>query len=234
MYLLPGLDGTGALFKPFLDAATPLFATTVLSLPTETPQSYECLASELSAVIRSSTSCVVVAESFSGPIAVKIASRYPASIAAVVLVASFVAAPIPAAARFLPWTLALRLPLPEMAARCLMVNADAPDDVVQILKRSIRQVPPKILAQRIRELTFLDVSEELSAVSCPIMYLRPLADRLVPKHCIDVIRQSKPEVHCQEINGPHLLLQCEPVRAWCAISEFLDGISAPGHKDHCR
>ena len=65
-------------------------------------------------------------------------------------------------------------------------------------------------------------------MSCPIMYLRPLADRLVPKHCIDVIRHSKPEVHFQEIDGPHLLLQCEPVRAWCEYQSFWRGFQRLG------
>ncbi len=30
VYLLPGLDGTGALFRPFLDAASPLIAAVIV------------------------------------------------------------------------------------------------------------------------------------------------------------------------------------------------------------
>ncbi len=230
-YLLPGLDGTGKLFQAFCDAADPSHSTTVLSLPTTTPQNYESLARELSPAIANSSKGVVIAESFSGPIAVKIASRQPASIAAVVLVASFVTPPIPVVARLLPWSLVFRLPLPTFAARWSMLGATASHELVQALRCSVREVPPKILAQRIRELTCLDASKELSAIKCPTMYLRPTADRLVPTRCIDVLRESKADLEFREIDGPHLILQREPVNAWCAISDFLNGIPSIGRLD---
>ncbi len=187
---------------------------------------YECLANQLSSRISSSSSCVVIAESFSGPIAVKLATRHSLSIAAIVLVASFVTPPIPAVARLLPWSLAFHLPLPTFAARWAMLGRSAPDDLVRVFKRSVRETPPKVLAQRVRQLICLDASKELSAVKCPIMYLRPSADRLVPQRCIDAIQRLQIDLHFREIDGPHLLLQRQPVRAWSAISEFLHGISA--------
>ena len=131
-------------------------------------------------------------------------------------------------ARLLPWSLAFRLPLPAFAARWSMLGPDAPDDLVQVLRCSVQEVAPKILAQRIHELTCLDASEELSAMKCPAMYLRPTADRLVPKRCIDVLRKSKTDLQFREIDGPHLVLQREPVSAWCAISGFLNGIPSIG------
>ena len=230
-YLLPGLDGTGRLFRGFCDAADPSHTTTVLPLPTNTQQDYESLARELSAVVAGASKAVVIAESFSGPIAVKIAARHPASVSAVVLVASFVTPPAPAVARLVPWSLILRLPVPAFAARRLILGATARDDLVHALQRSVREVPPKILAQRIRELTYLNACKELFAVKCPIMYLRPSADRLVPKHCIDALRESKADLEFREIEGPHLILQREPVNAWCAISDFLSGIPSIGRID---
>jgi hypothetical protein len=96
---------------------------------------------------------------------------------------------------------------PAFAARRLMLGATARDDLIHALQRTVREVPPKILALRIRELSYVNACKELFAVKCPAMHLRPSADRLVPKHCIDALRESKADLEFRETEGPHLILQ---------------------------
>ena len=223
-FLLPGLDGTGKLFEGFGDAIESS-NTTILSLPTNAEQNYDSLVGELSPAVAKSSNAVLIAESFSGPIAVKIAARHPGSVTAIILVASFVTPPVPMVARLVPWSIVFRLPVPAFAARWLMVGATATDELVQTLKSSVSEVPAMILAQRIRELTSLDARKELSVVQCPALYLRPTADKLVPARCVRVLREAKADIEFREIDGPHLILQREPVNAWRAISNFLDGIA---------
>lgn len=225
LHLLPGLDGTGRLFRGFTQFVTATNSTRVLPLPVHTKQDYESLANEIANDIGRTSPTVVVAESFSGPIAIKIASRYPDSVIGVVLVATFVTPPVPKVAKFAPWEFLFRVPLPGFAARRFMLGASASDELVQALQLSVRETPVEVLAQRVRTLTSLDARKELAALKCPAMYLSPTHDRLIPKRCIDDVRQAKPDIEVHKIDGPHLILQQEPRAAWNRIVEFLQGLA---------
>ena len=74
--LLPGLDGTGKLFKRFIAAAPPECSVTSIALPMEALNYHE-LADH---VVRNLPECkplVAIAESFSGPLASALAQRRP-------------------------------------------------------------------------------------------------------------------------------------------------------------
>src|SRR4051812_29193076 len=94
--LLPGLDGTARLFDPFIYAAPNGFRLVPFALPAE-PLTYTELADKISAVLPNGR-LAIVAESYSGPLAVAIAARRP--IAGLILCNSFVVAP---RARVLRW-----------------------------------------------------------------------------------------------------------------------------------
>src|SRR5687768_4116314 len=91
--LLPGLDGTGDLFAPFVAAAPSGFPVQCVRLPDDSQRSYEELAEWVCARLPAEP-VALIAESFSGPLAVLIADRC-ARVAAVVLCASFVKPPWP-------------------------------------------------------------------------------------------------------------------------------------------
>src|SRR5262249_36681451 len=98
LLLLPGLDGTGALFAPFLPELDHAFKPHVIAYPTEEVMPQE---SELPR-----EPFAIVAESFSGPIALSIVVRPPPNLLAVVLVATFVESPM----RWMPsWLVRPRL-----------------------------------------------------------------------------------------------------------------------------
>lgn len=111
LVLLPGLDGTGTLFTPLLDhlAATPVVA----SYPPE-PLSYERLLAQVARLLPDGP-FVILAESFSGPLAIRLAYRRPPGLQALVLVSSFPRFPW---GRWLRWSVApwmfSRLPGPAL------------------------------------------------------------------------------------------------------------------------
>ena len=88
--LLPGLDGTGALFGGLLRAAGPGAHLESVTLPPE-PLGYSALAARLGSALELTPETVLVAESFSGPLAVLLAAAHP--VGAVVVCNSFVQAP---------------------------------------------------------------------------------------------------------------------------------------------
>ena len=69
LVLLPGMDGTGQLFAPFLAALGPEFRTRVVSYPVDQPLGYAELELLARAAIPARGPYVILGESFSGPIA---------------------------------------------------------------------------------------------------------------------------------------------------------------------
>ena len=87
--LLPGMDGTGSLFYPFTRCLPKHVETKIISYSSQQPLSYRQLEEYVISQLPATGEYILVAESFSGPIAIKIAGRANGGLKAVVLVASF-------------------------------------------------------------------------------------------------------------------------------------------------
>ncbi len=59
----------------------------------------------------------------------------------------------------------------------------------------------------------VDVSEELSQVTIPSMYLRASHDRVVPQAASELISSILPDIQVKTLAGPHFLLQAAPVES---------------------
>src|SRR5829696_4757703 len=88
LILLPGMDGTGDLFRPFMDIVPPGWPCRTVSYPTDRILRYDELLTVAERHLCGERDVVVVAESFSGPLALRLACGRPAQVKAVVLVAS--------------------------------------------------------------------------------------------------------------------------------------------------
>lgn len=73
LLLLPGMDGTGRLFVPFIEQLPPDAWTKVVSYPADRILGYDALLPLIERQIEPSVRHVVLAESFSGPLAVEYA-----------------------------------------------------------------------------------------------------------------------------------------------------------------
>ena len=213
--VLPGLDGTDLLLDRFREYAPPAFEMAIASLPDNPDDDYVTLCDYLSARIRNLDSCHIVAQSFSGPLAILLAHRHPDIVHRLTLVASFATSPIPFIGRFLPWSLLFRLPMPSLMARRFFVGADS--SIIPALKNAIRQTSPPTLVQRIHCLMNVDVTSHLSELDCALTYIRPTQDRLVSKSAVNTIVGVNKSVVVREIDGPHLILQTRPKQAWASI-----------------
>lgn len=219
--LLPGMDGTGALFRGFIAHVPAGFAPEPVALPHE-PITHAELARRLGPALKLDAGCVLVAESYSGALALRLAAEHP--VAAVVLVNSFVAPPRHRALQLLAMPMLFALGPPRAAIRHFFVGPSASDELVDEVKAAVESVPAGVLAARLAEVLSADAGEWLARCAAPILYLRGRDDRLVPEASLRRITAARP-IRVARVPGPHLLLQAEPARAWAAIGEFLQEIA---------
>ena len=214
--VLPGLDGTTPMLSDFRESAPSTLTVTPLELPSNL-STYVSLLDHCEDRLATTDDLILVAESFSGPLAVMLASRHPHSIRALVLVASFVTSPLPLFARLIPWSLFLRVRLPSLVVRRFMLGRDCTASQINELQSAIQSVPVRTLSGRIRELMRIDVSETFASLTCPVVYLQATRDLLIPQRCVDTIVRKRPDTSVHSVDGAHLILETQSNEAWRII-----------------
>src|SRR6266516_4682725 len=144
--LLPGLDGTGELFAPFVDAAPVGVSTIVADYPTS-EASVDIL--ERHAREKITDHCIVIAESFSGPIGVRIAADV--RVQALVLCNSFISSPIFPALRYLVIPPLFTIPLPSLVIRSILLGHQSHPALVENVHSVLRRLPADVIARRVRQ-----------------------------------------------------------------------------------
>lgn len=216
LILLPGLDGHGELFGPFIAAAEPGIATLPVSYPVDLA-SYNELESWVQDKLVDG--CVILAESFSGPLGVRLAKD--PRVRALILCNSFVAPPRWSALRHFATAPLFLLPPPAWIIRRLLVGQAAPLALVKKVQHVIGKVPAGVLARRLREVLSCDERDSLVKLAKPLLYLRGTGDALLTARSCQQIRSLRPDAQIAELPGPHLLLQVEPASCWKAILPLL-------------
>lgn len=224
LVLLPGMDGTGELFSDFAAALAGEFETVTARYPTERCPSYSELEGFVRAVCPTSEPFVLLAESYSTPLAIKYAASKPERLEGLVLCAGFASSPIRGWRRFLGWLLApivFHIPLPNLAAKLWLVGPDAPPSLLRSVRTAVSSVKPKVLAARLRDVFACEVRPEMGRVTVPVLYLQAKQDRLVSGACLAELRRIKPQMTVAVLEGPHLLLQREPYKAAETVAVFV-------------
>ena len=183
---------------------------------------YSLLADHFAPQVESTGPCWLIGESFSGPLTVLLDSRCE-NVRGIVLVASFVTPPTPWFARFLPWSLLLRVPPSKHVVANYLLDVSVRHELVSPVRRAISTFPLPTRIGRMREVMKVDVREQLSQLRCPVSYLRPDTDWLVPTRCFDTVLRTRPNVHSIRMSSPHLVLQRHPLNSWQEISAFFAG-----------
>ena len=214
--ILPGLDGTDLMLGKFHQLCAENNRVVVGTLPADAVANYAKLADYFSTIVADLSACHIVAESFSGPIGVLLAHRYPEIVTRLTLVASFVTSPVPLIAWALPWSTMFRLPMPAIIARYFFVGQCT--SVIPILKSAIRQNTPTILRHRLRLVQNVDVSNYYSELKCQLSYIRATNDRLVPRHCVDKTVELNAGTIVHDIESSHLVLETHPENSWQIIA----------------
>lgn len=226
--VLPGLDGGGALLDDFLAALRPRFDARALAYPGDASLGYDELVEWAWPQLPAHEPFVLIGESFSGPVAIRLAARRPPQLAALVLCASFARAPRP------PWsplglaslpTLLHGLPLQRaplaLVARATLGRWSTPQRCER-LRLALDALDPAVLRKRLGEIAGVDVRAALADVAAPVLYLRAGADRLVSRDSWEEIRRAQPRAEGIALDAPHFLLQACAEEAAARIGRWLD------------
>lgn len=225
LVLLPGLDGTGKLFAEFVQVLPPDIEPLVVSYPKDRALGYDELEALVLAALPTAGPFVLLGESFSGPLAIRIAARAPPGLAAVILSASFARNPYP----WLGWArpLAAWLPLkalPRWVRAPLMWGSASPQRAPAKMERAMAGVSPAVIRHRIAALLAVDESAALRRIRLPVLLLTAGNDRVIPRSATRWILKLLPGAQVAQIDGPHLLLQTRPAECAAAVLEFMRAV----------
>jgi pimeloyl-[acyl-carrier protein] methyl ester esterase len=221
LVLLPGLDGTGDLFEPFVAALGANFKSIVISYPVADPMDYRSLEALVRKRLPATEDFCLLGESFSGPIAISIAANPPPNLVAMVLCCTFVINPQPRLA-FLRCLLPMANPrlAPLWVISALLMGNRSTAALRTALARALTPVSSAVFRARLLAVLGVDVSHKLAQVSKPTLYLQALQDRLVPSVAASLALQANPHMQVVRLDGPHFLLQVCPREASEALEAF--------------
>jgi pimeloyl-[acyl-carrier protein] methyl ester esterase len=220
--LLPGLDGTGKLFADFLKALDLEVSAQVVPYPPDIPLGYEELEPLVRAALPTRGPFVLLGESFSGPLAIRIAATPPPGLAGLILCVTFASNPYPR----LAWArgLAAFLPLkslPRWLRAPLMWGSASPSKAPRQSERAMAGVAANVIRRRIAALLAVDETATLAAITVPTLVLCATHDRVVSKAATDKIMRGLPHARRVDVDGPHLLLKTRPEECAAAVVEFI-------------
>ena len=218
--LLPGFDGTGRMFQSLLPYLSSNFVPQVVSFPTIGLQSYSTLLRFVKKTLPNNEDFVLLAESFSGPLAVEIGASKPRNLKGLILCSSFLMSPryIPPVFRALISSLVFKLPRWNAFLKYFLLGLNSNPDLVTLMKNSLSETDPATLASRLRSIFDSDVTSLMSQISVPVLYLYPTNDRVIPIRSSELIKSFG--VKAISIPGPHCILQREPEKSAILIKEF--------------
>lgn len=224
--LLPGMDGTGDLFAPFVTVAPPPYDPLVVALPEAS--SYDELVAAIKPLLPIAEPFVLIAESFSGPLAFRLLGFFP-EIRALVLVNSFVSAPTTRFLGILPWAAIFARPPAPWLVRHFLAGPSASPGLVSQIRSAISKTSGQLLALRLRSILNLKTQGHTSV---RLLYLRGTLDKLISERAVCDTVLRFPNSLRVNIAAPHLLLQTAPAEAWAEIDAFLR-TNTPNSTNRC-
>ena len=226
LVLLPGMDGTGELFAEFVRALKNEVTSIIIRYPENQAMGYEELEGYVRDRLPVGQPFVLLGESFSGPIAISIASSQPAGLIGLILCCTFASNPLPMLRplRSLISVLPISSKLTMFIAPFLLGNFSS-SALRQSLQRALSKVPASTFRRRIRAVFDIDVSDQLKKIRAPILYLQAADDRIVPVLALKKIRECAMNLKVVTLRAPHLLLQAVPVEAATIVKKFIDEAS---------
>jgi pimeloyl-[acyl-carrier protein] methyl ester esterase len=225
LVLLPGMDGTGLLFAPFVRALPDWVKPVVVAYPGDRPLDYAGHLELVMAALPVDGPFVILGESFSGPLALMVAARRPKGLRGVILAATFVT-----------WPLGLPVWLARLAVSCgvfrakstrlflrIVLGKNATVELKGLFPAALARLTPEVLAARARAVMAVNCTEELRSCHVPVLTLVAERDRIVGRRSPELMQQVRPDLELARFDSPHLILQLATDEAVERICRFLAG-----------
>lgn len=221
LILLPGFDGSGFYFKPLLPYLLDRQAQ-VISYTAQPNHSYTELTRYVQTQLPKKEPHVLVAESFSGPVAYRIAAQSPPNLQAVIFVATFLRNPRPwlmPIRHVVPWQWITKVSLQESIVRRTLLMNPRDDREYQVIQQMIQDAGSGMVSQRLQTIAMLPTPTQ--HLQQPCLYLQATADLLVPPVVMEDFGRLCDSLQVRRIRGGHFLLQNHPQACVQIIDEFL-------------
>ena len=222
MVIFPGLDGTGDLTTDFATGHWSGLAVKVVPIPKHGPQDYPTLVERITPELPEGP-LILVGESFSGPLAMKLAEQERLRVRALVIAGGFCTSPVSAGFALIPMRPLFLIRPPATVLRKFLAGPDAPKELVARLSQAIRSVPSAILAERVRVILTLEENDCPAPADVPTLLLQAKQDTMIPWETQSRLERHFPEPAVVWIDSPHLLLATRPEACREAVLGFLRG-----------
>jgi pimeloyl-[acyl-carrier protein] methyl ester esterase len=222
--LFPGFDGTGRLFRSFVRALSPGINPSIVAYPADIEYRYDELVDFAEHSLPADRPFAMVAESFSGPVAIRLAARRPPGLKSLVLVNSFIRPSfrwIPAGAKGIVGSYLFRVAPPAWLVRHFGLGPDASEDSISELRAALSDTKPHVLACRARAALSADFTSDFLRITAPMLYLKGTKDRLLAPRVAGTLQRLRPDLEIASLDAPHFALQRRPAEAAAMVSEFL-------------
>lgn len=209
--LLPGLDGTGQLFYPIIPFLEPHFEIHLVQYDDQVSldEFVECAGNQLPDDVPVS----LVAESFSGPIAISLLARNGFDFRAAVLSATFCRSPMPLFShmwKYVPRFLFGSNPANRMFLDFFVMGDEADSDLRSRVHELLEEISPDRFQNRICLANEINVCVELEKIEVPLLYIQATRDHIVfPGSASEVMKHAK-NLEIARVGGPHMILQTQP------------------------
>ncbi len=222
LVMLPGLHGTARLYEPALAMEWGGMPTVAVALPSQGAQDYEALAKSLSPSLPAGD-LVLLAESFSTPLAMLLAAKDLPRVKALVLVSGFCSSPQPGGIGWLPLQPIFSLTPPVFLLKQFLTGEDASPDLLAALTHTADRAPAATLAERVRVVLAFREEDCPDLAGLPVLLLQARQDRVIPWDAQSQLERHFPAAACHWIDGPHLLMQTRGQECREAVLGFLAG-----------
>jgi len=226
---LPGLHGTEELYQSLRDRLPEGVVAEFVNLPSKGKQDYQTLADHLDRELPKTSNGskrLFIAESFSGPLAIRLAAMRREEIAGIVLAACFCEAPLNPGIALLPLRPLFMVKPPRKALRHFLIGNDAGEAEVAGFQEVVQSIPSATLSKRIRTILELTEDDNPDVPNIPILILQANNDNLVPWEAQSKLEANYPEATIHWIESPHLIFQRCPGECIQHIVDFAEGINS--------
>lgn len=221
LVLLPGLDGTGELFEPFVANLPSNFDSCIISYPLNERMSIEDLANLVESKLPKER-FVLLAESYSGLVAMKLIPKISSQLMGVFFVGTFVSSPRPI---LLPISLTFSFLyrftafIPNFALRVFCLGWPATSEQCQWLRNVLTKVPSETIIFRLKQIKQFQLNESID-IPYPSFYIQGQNDFLVPNSATQKFAKNVLGLQILKLNTSHFILQAKPLESALLVSEY--------------
>lgn len=218
LVLLPGMDGTGKLFKDFIESWQG--ECLVLNLPALGDQSHQVLAETIVNRLPKQD-YALVAESFSGGLVPFLIQRAAVKPKAIILAASFLHSPRPLLSKlacYLPLKKLIKIPITKWIIQYTCMNKSSAHQFQQFWTL-LCSLNMDLMKRRLQIIRKMDIQPHNTSI--PTLYLMAAQDKLVPYHLSNQLIKCFSRLKIQSIAGPHFIMQTNPAACAQEIAFFI-------------